>query len=71
MELRCKVKPNAMLLKLAEAFDYDFNGEIVTQISDLPNLPEDFSIVLFALTTDFLTVDFFTFLPFPPPRFLV
>ena len=46
MELRCKVKSNAMLLRLAEALDYEFNGEIITQINDLPNLPEDFSIGL-------------------------
>ena len=46
MDLRCRVNPDDSMLRLAEAFDYEFTGEIVTEIPELPELPEDFSIGL-------------------------
>jgi GNAT superfamily N-acetyltransferase len=46
MKLSCKVSHDEYTAKLGEAFDFDFDGEIVTEIRDLPELPEDFSIGL-------------------------
>ena len=46
MDLKCRVDPDDSILRLAKAFDYEFTGEIVTEIPDLPELPEDFSIGL-------------------------
>ena len=46
MRLSCKIAPDEKTSRLSEAFDYDFDGEIVTEIKDLPELPDDFSIGL-------------------------
>ena len=46
MKLKCSVKHDEYSAKLAEAFDFEFDGEIVTDIPDLPELPEDFSLGL-------------------------
>ena len=44
MKLSCKAKQDEFTAKISEAFDFDFDGEIVTEIRDLPELPEDYSI---------------------------
>ncbi len=44
MKLSCKAEQDEFTAKISEAFDFDFDGEIVTEIRDLPDLPEDYSI---------------------------
>lgn len=44
MKLSCKVKHDKFTEKISEAFDFDFEDEIATEIRDLPEIPEDFSI---------------------------
>ena len=44
MKLSCKAEQDEFTAKISEAFDFDFEGEIVTEIRDLPELPEDYSI---------------------------
>ena len=46
MVLICRVSPDERTLRLSESFDYDFNGEVTTEINDLPEIPKDFSIGL-------------------------
>ena len=44
IELRTTVPHDEYTEKLAEFFDFRFDGEIVTEIKQLPNLPETFGI---------------------------
>ena len=46
MKLTCKASHDEYTAKLAEAFDFEFDGEITTEVPDLPDLPEDFSLGL-------------------------
>ena len=38
MKLSCKAEQDEFTAKISEAFDFDFDGEIVTEIRDLPEL---------------------------------
>ena len=44
MKLSCKAKQDEFTAKISEAFDFDFEGEIVTEIRDLPELPNDYAV---------------------------
>ena len=46
MRLSCEVSHDEYTAELAKAFDFEFEGEIVTEIPDLPDLPKDFSLGL-------------------------
>ena len=44
MKLSCKAKQDEFTSKISEAFDFDFDGEIVTEIRDLPELPTSYAL---------------------------
>ena len=44
IELKTVVKHDEYTEKLAEFFDFRFEGEVTTEIKSLPTLPEDFGI---------------------------
>lgn len=44
MKLTCKAKQDAFTARISESFDFDFDGEITTEIRDLPELPDSYSI---------------------------
>ena len=44
IELRTTVSHDEYTEKLAEFFDFRFEGEVVTEIKQLPELPDDFGI---------------------------
>ena len=44
IELKTIVKHDEYTEKLAEFFDFRFEGEVTTEIKNLPTLPEDFGI---------------------------
>ena len=44
IELRTRVPHDEYTEKLAEFFDFRFEGEVVTEIKQLPTLPDDFGI---------------------------
>jgi len=42
--LKCKVEKNEYTDAITEAFDFSFDNEITTEIHELPELPDDYSI---------------------------